>query len=102
MSNPSPFLPNSQIQWAWDSTSLGWFKECPYKYYLHMIEGWRAKGESAHLDFGIFYHQALENYDRRLVEGMSHDDAVIDSVNLGVYPRLSTPVTVPRLNAERI
>lgn len=76
MNHPSPFLEGTHAQWAWDSTSLGWFKECPYKYYLNMIEGWRAKGEQVHLDFGIFYHRALEHYDLQRAAGCSHDMAL--------------------------
>lgn len=60
----SPFLPGTKTQFAWDSTSLGWLKECPRKYYYHMIEGWRSKSESVHLKFGIWYHNALELYDK--------------------------------------
>jgi hypothetical protein len=72
----SPFIPGSQIQWAWDSTSLGWFKECPRKYYYHMIEGWTGRGEAIHLEFGILYHRALEEYDRLRAVGQDHDTAV--------------------------
>lgn len=60
----SPFLPGTNIQYAWDSTSLGWLKECPRKYFYHMIEGWRSKSESVHLKYGIWYHNALELYDK--------------------------------------
>jgi len=59
----SPFLAPG-VQFAWDSTSLGWFKECPRKYYYSMIEGYRSRGESVHLKFGILYHNALELYDK--------------------------------------
>ena len=42
-----------------------------------MIEQWRGRGESIHLEYGILYHAALEEYDRKKLEkGMSHDDAV--------------------------
>lgn len=60
----SPFLPGTKIQYAWDSTSLGWLKECARKYKYHMIEGWVGKGDnSVHLSFGSWYHEALELYD---------------------------------------
>lgn len=71
----SPFLPGTHIQFAWDSTSLGWLKECPRKYYYSMIEGWRKKGGSLHLDFGGWYHSGLELYDRLRAEGRSHDES---------------------------
>ena len=75
--HPQPFHEGTKVQWAWDSTSLGWLKECPRKYQYHMIEQWRGRGESIHLEYGILYHAALEEYDRKKLEkGMSHDDAV--------------------------
>jgi hypothetical protein len=72
----SPFWGDSNIQWAWDSTSLGWLKECPRKYYYHMVRGLVGRGESVHLEFGILYHSALEHYDRLKFEGVDHDAAV--------------------------
>jgi hypothetical protein len=78
MSQPpaeSPFLPNTFTQFAWDSTSLGLFKECPRKYLYTMIRGFRPKGESVHLTFGIWYHSALEHYDKRRAAGDDHQVA---------------------------
>lgn len=74
---PSPFLPDSQIQWAWDATSLSLFKECPRKYYYKMIENWRPKDSGPHLIFGQFYHSSLEAYDHaRIFEGADHQEGV--------------------------
>lgn len=72
----SPFLPGTQFQFAWDSTSLGYLKTCPRKYYLTMIEGWRKKEESVHLIFGSHFHSALEFYDHAKAKGATHEDAV--------------------------
>jgi hypothetical protein len=72
----SPFLPGTHIQYAWDSTSLGYLKECPRKYQLTMIEGWRSRGESVHLTFGIHFHKALENYDLFRAYGLDHEEAI--------------------------
>jgi hypothetical protein len=61
---PSPFAPSlPTFQTAWDSTSLGLFKECPRKYYYEIILGWRPKHTSVHLTFGLLYHAGLEAYD---------------------------------------
>lgn len=76
MPTASPFLPGTFIQYAWDSTSLGYLKTCPRLYYYHMIEGWVPKDESVHLRFGAEYHTAIENYDKARAQGMSFDDAV--------------------------
>lgn len=48
----SPFLPGTKIQYAWDSTSIGYLKTCPRLYQYTIIEGWQSKGESLHLRFG--------------------------------------------------
>lgn len=81
---PSPFLPGTNIQYAWDSTSLGYFKTCPRLYYYIMIEGWRPKDESVHLTFGQYYHSALEQYDRARAEGLGHVDAMREAIGLAV------------------
>ena len=73
----SPFHAGTSIQFAWDSTSLGWFKSCPRLYYYHQIRGFTSRGMSPHLVFGIHYHSALEHYDRERATGASHDDAEI-------------------------
>lgn len=73
----SPFLPETAVQFAWDSTSLGYLKECPRKYQLTMIEGWRRKDESVHLEFGIQYHKALENFDIFRTHGLDHEEALL-------------------------
>lgn len=72
----SPFLPGTQIQYAWDSTSLGYMKTCPKLYYYIMIEGYGEKDRSVHLTFGIEYHKALEEYDDERIKGVNHEDAV--------------------------
>lgn len=74
--SPSPFHPGTARQFAWDSTSLGYFKECPRKYYYTMVRGLRQKGESIHLTYGSWYHKALEDYDHRVAEGMDHAEAL--------------------------
>lgn len=77
---PSPFLPSTNIQYALDSTSIGYFKTCPRLYYYTMIEGWQPKGESVHLTFGILYHEALHNYDILRIDGRDHEEAVFEVV----------------------
>lgn len=72
----SPFLPGTNIQFAWDSTSLGYIKTCPRLYQYIMIEGWSPKGESVHLRFGIEYHKALELYSNLRAMGENHENSV--------------------------
>ena len=77
---PSPFLPGTLIQYAFDSTSLGLFKTCPKLYHYVIIMGYRPKDESVHLRFGIEYHQALQEYDSFCASGIGYDDAVRDTI----------------------
>lgn len=77
----SPFLPDTKIQFAWDSTSLGYLKTCPRLYAYTMIEGWTTREDSVHLRFGIEYHSALQAYDLSRAAGIPHDDAVHDVVH---------------------
>ena len=75
-STPSPFLPGTKIQYAFDSTSLGYLKTCPRLYQLTILEGWSPKSESVHLRFGGEYASALEFFNHRRAEGASYDDAM--------------------------
>lgn len=77
----SPFHPGTFVQYAWDSTSLGWLKECPRKYQYHMIQGLRSKGESVHLTFGDLYHKGLEWYDQHRAQGQDHESATFEVVS---------------------
>ena len=74
----SPDLPG--LQTSWDSTSLGAYKRCSRKYYYEIIRGYVPRGRALPLTHGIYYHEALEHYDRALAEGMDHEDAVRSTV----------------------
>lgn len=76
----SPFLPGTNIQFAWDSTCLNLAKTCPRLYYYTIICGYQGKGESIHLRFGQEYHQALQEYDVSRSNGVNHEDAIHDTV----------------------
>lgn len=64
---PSPF-DSTGVQYVWDSVSLGLLKTCPRKYQLSMILNWQPKTHSHHLDFGIFYHSAIEFYVKEIIK----------------------------------
>ena len=81
MTAPSNFLNGTLVQYAFDSTSLGWLKECPRKYYYSAIVGWRPKGEAVNLKFGGLYHEGLELYDRQRARGVDHDNAILDAIH---------------------
>ncbi len=78
---PSPFLPGTNIQYAWDATSLEKFKACPRLYYYEQICGWQSKGANVHLRFGVEYHEALQNYDKSRAAGHSHEDSLYDVIS---------------------
>jgi hypothetical protein len=73
---PSPFLPGTFVQYAWDSTCLSYIKRCPRLYYYKIIVGYRSKGESLHLRFGGEWHQALWDYEDARHNGVDHEEAV--------------------------
>lgn len=77
----SCFLPGTNIQYAWDSTSLGLLKTCPRLYEYTMIQGWGIREESVHLRFGIEYHSALQDFAIAKSQGQSHDDAIRTSIH---------------------
>jgi hypothetical protein len=72
----SPFLPGTNLQYAFDSTSLGLLKTCPRLYQYTIIDGWQSRDESVHLRFGIEYHAALELFDRLVASGADRDDSL--------------------------
>lgn len=76
----SPFLPGTKIQYAWDSTSIGYIKTCPRLYQYTMIEGWQPKDESIHLRFGGEFHSVIQDYENFRADGVGFEDAVRETV----------------------
>lgn len=98
---PSPFLPGTQIQFAWDSTSLSWLKTCPRLYQYQMLDGWSLKEDAIHLRFGIEYHQALHDYELSKATGITHVDALHDTVR-ALLIRIADWNPVPRTKSEEL
>lgn len=78
----SPFLPGTKVQFAWDSTSLGYLKTCPRLYQYVMIDGWASPGEKVHLRFGQEIHTAFQHYDIDRANGFNHEEALRRTVQL--------------------
>jgi hypothetical protein len=77
----SPFIEGTSIQFVWDSTSLGWFRQCPKLYEYQMIQGYQPKGDNPHLKFGLVLHSALEMYDKLTIKGgWQREDAILEVV----------------------
>ncbi len=77
---PSPFLPDTKIQFAWDSTSIDAIKRCPRYYFYTIICGYVPKDESVHLRFGIEYHEAIQDYENLRAAGLPFNDAVRETM----------------------
>lgn len=88
---PSQFLPGTKLQYAWDSVSLGALKDCPRRYQYSIIKGWRSKVTGIDLSFGLAYHHGLELYDRKMAEGLSHDDALLFIVRDALISTIDWP-----------
>lgn len=80
----SPFIAGTNIQYAWDSTSLTKAMECPYRYKLEIIDGWvsKAPDTAVALAFGILLHYGVEQYHRLRVAGLAFDEAVATALKL--------------------
>ena len=76
----SPFLPGTNIQWAWDATSIGYLKTCPRLYRYIMIDGWRGREESVHLYFGQELHTAMQEYHICRAASLSHEESLYETV----------------------
>lgn len=75
------FHPGTNLQFAWDATSLKLAEECPRKYYYQMIEGWQSASRSnVHLRFGSLYATALEHYYKHRALGLSSQEALEEVV----------------------
>lgn len=77
---PSNFLPSSNIQYAWDATSIEYLKRCPRLYQYVMIEGQQSNEENVHLRFGAEFHTAMHQYQLVVADGIAHDEAVFHTI----------------------
>lgn len=79
----SPFIPNTYLQFAWDSVSIGNALACWRRYQLRHLEGWQPNGGTSAiaLTFGLAFHSGLEEYHNCMaMENMDHENAVYATV----------------------
>jgi len=76
---PNPYLPGTNIQYAWDATSLEYLKRCG-RLDKFMRAGWRPKEPNIHLRWGGEYHRCLQDYEILMAQGSKHRDAVFDVI----------------------
>ena len=88
---PTQFVAGSDFQFAWDSMSLGTLKECPRKYFLTHVLGYRPKDTSLHLTFGLHYAKAMERFYKFRASGMDYDEALNDVVATAMIESYDMP-----------
>jgi hypothetical protein len=82
----SSFLPGTRAQFAWDSTSMDAFKQCPRKYQLSILDGLTPTGSLAiTLAFGIYAHRLLETWYKLTASGISKEKAYLSTVHLALH-----------------
>lgn len=72
----------NNIQFAWDSTSIGLFKTCPKKYYYSIVCGYEPRIMAPPLAFGIAFHAVQEAWHRMVLSGVDKHTALIKTVRL--------------------
>jgi hypothetical protein len=65
----------ANFQVVWDSTSLGWLKECPAYYHYQMVLHWSHRTKGIHLMFGQLYATGVETYAKLRASGEDHHAA---------------------------
>jgi hypothetical protein len=76
---PSPFLPDSNIQYAWDATWIELYKRCP-QLYKYKRDGWTTNEENVHLRWGQEMHTCFREYEIYKAGGHDHEDIVFQVV----------------------
>lgn len=77
-----PFIEGTNIQYAWDSTSLTTAMACAQRYKLEIVEGWFPKNPDVAiaLAFGQLLHYGVEQYHRAKMREEPHEEAVQSSL----------------------
>lgn len=78
----SPFLPGSNVQFAWDSVSLSSILSCPRRYQYQIIDGMVSSNPNfaIALVFGIQFHSGLQYYHENKAAGQDHETAMLNMV----------------------
>lgn len=62
------------LQIAWDATCLDAIQRCPRYYQYSILEGWRKDADT--INYGLWFHNALECYERAVIAGSETEDAL--------------------------
>jgi PD-(D/E)XK nuclease superfamily len=80
MTAPSHLIAGTSLQFAWDSTSLGEFMSCAYRYKLSILDGWQSRGSRIELTFGLLFHWGLEHFERLLQTSLDREAALFQMI----------------------
>jgi len=72
----SSFIPDTSLQFVWDSVSTGHLKTCAYKYYLSTYLGWTFKIQPVKMAFGIAFHKLKEVWAHLCAHGVHKETAL--------------------------
>jgi hypothetical protein len=72
----------TQLQFAWDSTSLAAFKKCPRYYRWTVLDGHQLSPMAPALHYGIAQHTVFETWHRLLALGIEREVALARCVRL--------------------
>ena len=75
----SPYIPGTDIRYAWDASSIEPLKRCG-RLHHYRSQGWRSSEDNVHLRYGSEYHQSMHDYEVLRAEGFTHRDAMFDVV----------------------
>ena len=66
---------------AWDSTMLKAVEKCHRYAKYKLLDGWQSPMKSVHLRFGGHYATALEHFYKKLVSGLSREEALEEVIH---------------------
>lgn len=78
----SDLTPGLQILWS--ASALDKLKTCPRLYYYSKLRRFVAKKKTEPLIFGVTFHKILEAYELKLATGVTHREALLHAVKLGM------------------
>lgn len=80
-----------------DNTMLGSYKECPRRFQLRHVLGWRSEGTSLPLSFGLSWHESMDQvwqYAKKLPQRELHELASLKFLESWEEQGLPTQLTV--------
>lgn len=75
-------IPGTQIQFVWDSVSLGALKKCPRYYKWTILDGYQLSPQPSTLAFGIYFHKIMEVWHKLLSRNVSKNKALLRCIRL--------------------